>query len=139
MAELEHIRERGYAIRERRFALDPFSIAAPVFDAKGNVPAALCLEENVLRPGSRDLAGWVMLLQKASQEISRRLQVQFIDPELSMDCTMRSLETGLSGDDEPSLANFSQAEQALPPQSLNYPANRPSYVVAHRGQGFIAS
>jgi len=139
MAELEHIRERGYAIRERRFALDPFSIAAPVFDAKGNVRAALCIEENVLRPANRDLAGWVMLLKKASQETSQRLQMPSMDPELSTDRTEGRLESDLGGDDETNLANFSQTEQALPPQSLNHPAIRPANVAAHRGHGFSAS
>jgi DNA-binding IclR family transcriptional regulator len=78
ITELEQIRERGYAIRERRFALAPFSIAAPVLDAKGNIRAALCIQENVLRPGNRDVEGWIMLLKKASQEISRRLAMPFV-------------------------------------------------------------
>lgn len=82
ITELEQIRERGYAIRERRFALAPFSIAAPVLDAKGNVRAALCIQENVLRPGNRDVEGWIMLLKKASQEISKRLGMPSVDWDL---------------------------------------------------------
>jgi DNA-binding IclR family transcriptional regulator len=106
IAELEQIRERGYAIRERRFALAPFSIAAPVLDAKGNIRAALCIQENALRPGNRDVEGWIMLLKKASQEISKRLGMPSVDRAPSIDRTEVRAE-----------------EPAFPP----------AYATAHRG------
>jgi len=115
ISELEHIRERGYAIRERRFALAPFSIAAPVLDAKGNIRAALCIQENVLRPGNRDVEGWIMLLKKTCQEISKRLGMQFVDREASTDRT----------EDRAGEPQFSQ--------SMNLPATRRAYATDHRG------
>jgi DNA-binding IclR family transcriptional regulator len=115
ITELEQIRERGYAIRERRFALAPFSIAAPVLDANGNVRAALCIQENVLRPGHRDVEGWIVLLMKASQEISRCLGMPSVDREPSTDRT-----------------EIRPGERAFPTQSLNHPAIRPAYATAHR-------
>jgi DNA-binding IclR family transcriptional regulator len=115
LTELENIRERGYAIRERRFALAPFSIAAPVLDAKGNIRAALCIQENVLRPGNRDVDGWIMLLIKACQEISKSLGMQ-------------SLGRGPSTDQP----NVSAGEPTFPSQSLSHPATRPAYATAHR-------
>jgi DNA-binding IclR family transcriptional regulator len=115
ITELEHIRERGYAIRERRFALTPFSIAAPVIDAKGNIRAALCIQENVLRPGNRDVKGWVMLLKKASQEISKRLGMPSVGRDASTDRT-----------------EVRPGEQTFPPQSMNHPATRSAYATAHR-------
>lgn len=126
MAELEQIRERGYAVRERRFALDPFSIAAPVFDAKGIVRAALCIEENVLRPGHRDPAGWIAMLKKASQEITQRLHKSSSDRELSRERTDRRSDTALDGIPHP-------AETPSTP-SLHH-AGRPSSAGGDRGYG----
>jgi DNA-binding IclR family transcriptional regulator len=115
ITELEHIRERGYAIRERWFALAPFSIAAPVLDARGNIRAALCIQENALRPGNRDVEAWIMLLKKASQEISKRLGTPSLDRDPSTD------RTEVRG-----------GEAAFPPQPMNHHATRPAYATAPR-------
>jgi DNA-binding IclR family transcriptional regulator len=116
ITELENIRDRGYAIRERRIAQAPFSIAAPVLDASGNIRAALCIQENALRPGNRDVDGWIVLLKKASQEISKRLGMPSADRE---PYTYRT----------ESRPAQQAREQTFRPRPMNHPT--PGYAPAH--------
>lgn len=138
VSELEHIRGRGYAIQERRSSLDPFSIAAPVLDAKGNVRAALCIQESLLSPARRDVPAWIMMLKRASEEVSKSLKTPAADEDASAGTEKRA-DRSLGKYDKTNLSGFSRNERALPPQPLNHTVIRPAYLTASRRQGFGAN
>lgn len=69
---LQRIRERGYEITDRDIRLFSSSVAAPIFDAAGNVPASITLvvQPHELRASSQRL---VELVVRTAKGISRAL------------------------------------------------------------------
>ena len=71
--EVEEARARGYAVSREEGYAGAFGIAVPIFDEEGNVTAALQLAAPVQRSTDANVARWLDLLRKASEEATRLL------------------------------------------------------------------
>lgn len=71
--ELDSIRACGYSITDQERRLGVLSIAAPVFDATGEVTAAVNISAPVQRISDEQKALFVPLVVEAGQELSQRL------------------------------------------------------------------
>jgi DNA-binding IclR family transcriptional regulator len=77
--ELALVREKGYAVDDEENSLDARCLAVPVFDANGNVAAAIGLSGTVshLDPGS------IPRVAELAKEASRRITRQLGTPSMS--------------------------------------------------------
>jgi IclR family transcriptional regulator, KDG regulon repressor len=72
LAELVSVRKQGYAIADEEAYLDLRALAAPVFDAAGEVRAAVSVNGSPKDPVWSDPEKLVKLVQDAARDISRR-------------------------------------------------------------------
>lgn len=75
LAELDVVRQQGYAIADEEAYLDLRALAAPVFDAGDAVRAAVSVNGSPKDPVWRDLPRLVSLVQDAARDISRRARL----------------------------------------------------------------
>ncbi len=73
LAELERIREQGYAITDQQTHMDTLAIAAPIFDANGVVRASVCIGGSRVLPAFHDLDRLIAQVTEAGREISKRM------------------------------------------------------------------
>ncbi len=79
IAELEKIRDHGYALTYRQSHFDMLTIAAPIFDRQARVRACVCIMQNAFPPATPDLSGLIDEVKKAGREISKRLALVQVD------------------------------------------------------------
>jgi DNA-binding IclR family transcriptional regulator len=73
LEELQSVRKRGYAVsRAERFA-DAMGLAAPIFDATGNVIAALNVAGPLLRFTDAEVAKYAPKVMQLADQASRSL------------------------------------------------------------------
>jgi DNA-binding IclR family transcriptional regulator len=70
---LKQIRENGYACSIEEFTEGVSSIAAPIFDFKGNIIASLSIVGPIQRIQSHKISGYAKKAMNAGLEISRRM------------------------------------------------------------------
>jgi DNA-binding IclR family transcriptional regulator len=73
LAELERVREQGYAVDDEENSLDARCLAAPVFDREGNVAAAVGLSGTTTQTDHASLPRIAELVKEAARRISRHL------------------------------------------------------------------
>jgi len=73
LAELERVREQGYAVDDEENSLDARCLAAPVFDREGNVAAAVGLSGTTTQTDHASLPRIAELVKEAARRISRQL------------------------------------------------------------------
>jgi IclR family transcriptional regulator, KDG regulon repressor len=74
LAELEHIKHEGYAVDDEENSLGARCLGAPVFDATGNVAAALGASGTLTQVDEPSMPRIVEALKDAARRISRQLQ-----------------------------------------------------------------
>jgi len=73
LAELERVREQGYAVDDEENSLGARCLAAPVFDREGNVAAAVGLSGTTTQTDHASLLRIAELVKEAARRISRQL------------------------------------------------------------------
>ncbi len=74
LLELDQIRKVGYSLADRRSLLDPATLSAPIFDAAGEIRAAVCVNGCPHLDAWKDLAELSELVRAAGREISKRFR-----------------------------------------------------------------
>jgi DNA-binding IclR family transcriptional regulator len=72
-AEIEQVRNRGYAVMDQENELGMRAVAVPVFNSQGHAFASLATAVPVFRLSVEELVAHVPLLQEAAAELSARL------------------------------------------------------------------
>jgi IclR family transcriptional regulator, KDG regulon repressor len=72
--ELEHVRERGHAIDDEENSVGARCLGAPIFDAMGNVVAALGVSGTLTQMDEESMVKIVEALKETARRISRQLQ-----------------------------------------------------------------
>lgn len=75
-AEIELVRQRGYAVMDQENELGMRAVAVPVFNSQGHAFASLATAVPVFRMSVEALVALVPLLQSAAAELSARLPQQ---------------------------------------------------------------
>jgi IclR family KDG regulon transcriptional repressor len=73
LEELRSIRNHGYAISDSERFIDVLGLAAPVFDATGNVVASLNVAGPLVRFGDAEVAKYAPKVMQLAQEVSQSL------------------------------------------------------------------
>src|ERR1700731_320003 len=73
VAELERVREQGYAVDDEENSLGARCVGAPIFDAGGNVTAALGVSGTLTQVDEENLPKIVEALKETARRISRQL------------------------------------------------------------------
>ncbi len=73
LAELELVREQGYAVDDEENSLGARCLGAPVFDAAGNVTAALGVSGTLTQMDEANMPRIVEALKDTARRISRQL------------------------------------------------------------------
>lgn len=73
LADLEHVREQGYAVDDEENSLGARCLGAPIFDAAGNVTAALGVSGTITQVDEDNLPKIVEALRETARRISRQL------------------------------------------------------------------
>lgn len=73
LADLEHVRQNGYAVDDEENSLGARCLGAPVFDAAGNVVAALGVSGTLTQLDEANLSKIVEALKETARRISRQL------------------------------------------------------------------
>jgi DNA-binding IclR family transcriptional regulator len=74
LAELEHVKQAGYAVDDEENSLGARCLGAPIFDAMGNVNAALGASGTLTQMDEANMPRVIELLKDAARRISRQLQ-----------------------------------------------------------------
>ena len=74
LAELEHIKHEGYAVDDEENSLGARCLGAPVFDATGNVTAALGASGTITQVDEPSMPRIAEALKDTARRISRQLQ-----------------------------------------------------------------
>ena len=72
-AELEHVREQGYAVAVDELETGLTAVAAPIRNAHGDVIASISVSGPTFRLGERRVKELIPLVQDAADEVSTRL------------------------------------------------------------------
>jgi DNA-binding IclR family transcriptional regulator len=72
LAELDLVRKRRYAIADGEVYSDLRALSVPIFDADGEVRAAVSVNGNPTEPAWDDLPELVRTVEEAARDISRR-------------------------------------------------------------------
>jgi len=72
-AELEKVRQQGYAVDDEENSIGARCVGAPVFDPLGNVEAAVGLSGTILQLNDANLPRIAELVKDAARKISRQL------------------------------------------------------------------
>jgi IclR family transcriptional regulator, KDG regulon repressor len=75
LAELDLVRERRYAVADGEAYLDLRALSVPIFDADGEVRAAVSVNGDPSEPVWDDLPGLVKTVEDAARDISRRARI----------------------------------------------------------------
>jgi DNA-binding IclR family transcriptional regulator len=73
LADLEHVREQGYAVDDEENSLGARCLGAPIFDATGNVTAALGVSGTITQVDEENHPKIVEALKETTRRISRQL------------------------------------------------------------------
>jgi IclR family transcriptional regulator, KDG regulon repressor len=73
LADLELVREQGYAVDDEENSLGARCLGAPIFDAVGNVTAALGVSGTLTQADEENLPKIVEALKETARRISRQL------------------------------------------------------------------
>src|SRR5882724_2579911 len=74
IADLEHVKQSGYAVDDEENSLGARCLGAPIFDAMGNVAAALGASGTLTQTDEADLPRIIEALKETARRISRQLQ-----------------------------------------------------------------
>src|SRR6195256_658398 len=74
LAELEHVKQVGYAVDDEENSLGARCVGAPVFDAAGNVAAAIGASGMLTQTDETEIPGIIRALRETARRISRQLQ-----------------------------------------------------------------
>lgn len=74
LVELEQVKQEGYAIDDEENSLGARCLAAPIFDAAGNVTAALGASGTLTQVSEETMPRIIEALKETSRRISRQLQ-----------------------------------------------------------------
>jgi DNA-binding IclR family transcriptional regulator len=73
LAELDHVKQAGYAVDDEENSLGARCLGAPIFDALGNVTAALGASGTLTQMDEENMPKMIDALKEASRRISRQL------------------------------------------------------------------
>lgn len=73
LADLEHVREQGYSVDDEENSLGARCLGAPIFDAAGNVTAALGASGTLTQVDEGNIPRIVEALKETARRISRQL------------------------------------------------------------------
>ena len=74
LADLEHVKHEGYAVDDEENSLGARCLGAPVFDAMGNVAAALGASGTLTQVDEANMTRIVEALKDTARRVSRQLQ-----------------------------------------------------------------
>jgi IclR family acetate operon transcriptional repressor len=74
LAELEHVREQGYAVDDEENSVGARCLGAPVFDFAGDVTAALGVSGTLSQMDEASLPKIIDALKETARRISRQTQ-----------------------------------------------------------------
>jgi DNA-binding IclR family transcriptional regulator len=74
IAELEHVKQSGYAVDDEENSLGARCLGAPIFDAMGNVTAALGASGTLTQTDEASMPRIIEALKEAARRISRQMQ-----------------------------------------------------------------
>jgi IclR family acetate operon transcriptional repressor len=74
IADLEHVKQSGYAVDDEENSLGARCLGAPIFDATGNVAAALGASGTLTQTDEADMPRIIEALKETARRISRQLQ-----------------------------------------------------------------
>ncbi len=74
LAELEHAKQSGYAVDDEENSLGARCLGAPIFDALGNVTAALGASGTLTQMDESNMPRIIEALKETARRISRQLQ-----------------------------------------------------------------
>jgi DNA-binding IclR family transcriptional regulator len=74
LADLEHVKQSGYAVDDEENSLGARCLGAPIFDAAGNVAAALGASGTLTPTDEADMPRIIEALKETTRRISRQLQ-----------------------------------------------------------------
>jgi DNA-binding IclR family transcriptional regulator len=75
LAELDVVRKQHYAIADGEAYSDLRALSVPIFDADGEVRAAVSVNGDPSEPAWDDLPGLVKTVEEAARDISRRARI----------------------------------------------------------------
>jgi IclR family acetate operon transcriptional repressor len=73
LADLELVRTQGYAVDDEENSVGARCLGAPIFDAAGNVAAALGVSGTLTQVDEENLPKFVEALKETTRRISRQL------------------------------------------------------------------
>jgi DNA-binding IclR family transcriptional regulator len=73
LADLEHVKQSGYAVDDEENSLGARCLGAPIFDAAGNVTAALGVSGTLTQVDEANMPRIIEALKDAARRISRQL------------------------------------------------------------------
>src|SRR5207245_8693092 len=74
LADLEHVKQSGYAVDDEENSLGARCLGAPIFDAMGNVTAALGASGTLTQMDENGMPRIIDALKETARRISRQLQ-----------------------------------------------------------------
>ena len=74
LADLEHVKQCGYAVDDEENSLGARCLGAPIFDAMGNVTAALGASGTLTQTDEVNMPRIIEALKETARRISRQLQ-----------------------------------------------------------------
>ena len=74
LADLEHVKQSGYAVDDEENSLGARCLGAPIFDAMGNVTAALGASGTLTQTDEANMPRIIEALKETARRISRQLQ-----------------------------------------------------------------
>jgi IclR family acetate operon transcriptional repressor len=73
LAELDHVKQTGYAVDDEENSLGARCLGAPVFDAAGNVIAALGVSGTLTQMDEASMPKIIEALKETARRVSRQL------------------------------------------------------------------
>lgn len=73
LAELEHVKQSGYAVDDEENSLGARCLGAPIFDAMGNVTAALGASGTITQVDEANMPRMIEALKETARRITRQL------------------------------------------------------------------
>jgi DNA-binding IclR family transcriptional regulator len=74
LADLEHVKQSGYAVDDEENSLGARCLGAPIFDAMGNVTAALGASGTLTQVDEANMPRMIEALKETARRITRQLQ-----------------------------------------------------------------
>jgi IclR family acetate operon transcriptional repressor len=73
MAELEHVKQAGYAVDDEENSLGARCLGAPIFDAMGNVTAAIGVSGTLTQMDEANMPKIIEALKDTARRVTRQL------------------------------------------------------------------